>query len=248
MIKRQFRSLAAAQILAALAVTVSLLIDGMLTSRFLGKDAITAFGLAYSLIILFVAVGGTIASGGQCLCRNALGSGSKEGVEASFSTAVTMGAAVSVLSVVIVFAFSDPVSLAMGAVQGTEVQLLTKDYLKGYILGCPGFILMQTINPFLHLIGKKRVVMAGVVAMIVTDVCADLLNVFVFHLGTLGMGLATALSYYAAMAVSLRCVFRNPDTFRFRFRLATPLCIRNILVLGSTYALYQGCRAQSSPN
>ena len=50
MIKRQFRSLAAAQILAALAVTVSLLIDGMLTSRFLGKDAITAFGLAYRML------------------------------------------------------------------------------------------------------------------------------------------------------------------------------------------------------
>ena len=43
MIQKQFKSIVVAQIFSALAVTVCLLIDGMLTSKFLGEDAMAAF-------------------------------------------------------------------------------------------------------------------------------------------------------------------------------------------------------------
>lgn len=231
-----------AQIFQALAITVCLLIDGILTSKYLGRNATAAFGMAGALITLFVAAGGTIASGGQVLCGKALGSGDKAKANASFSSAAAMGVIVSAACLVTVLLFADPISVAMGAVKGTEVQFLTRDYLKGYIIGCPGAVLMQTINPFLHLIGKKRVVLTGVGVMIFTDICGDLLNIFVFHWGTFGMGLATAMSYYAAFLVSLICILRNRSSFRFCLQSLELSCMKKILLLGSTYAVYQICR------
>ena len=55
---------------------------------------------------------------------------------------------------------------------------------------------------------------AAVLTMTVFDVALDLLNALVLHWGMFGMGLASSLSYYAAMAVALvyflspKCVFR----------------------------------------
>ena len=50
--------------------------------------------------------------------------------------------------------------------------------------------------------------------MAVADIGLDLLSIFVFNGGMFGMGLASSLSYYVAMAIvgvyflSKRCVFR----------------------------------------
>ncbi len=243
MISKQFRSIVVAQIFSALAVTICLLIDGMLTSKFLGEDSMAAFGMAGALIFLFAATGGTIASGAQIISSKALGMGDADEANASFSTAVVVGFIISIISVVIVVMFAKPIALVLGAVEGSQAQVLTSDYLIGYMIGCPAFVLMQTLNPFLQLSGKKKVVLMAVALMIVIDIAADLLNVFVFHAGTFGMGIASSLSYYASFIVAVSLFVTKRTAFSFSIRKFSMRILKGIVGLGATYAVYQVCRA-----
>ena len=68
--------------------------------------------------------------------------------------------------------------------------------------------------PFLQMAGQSNLLIVAVLTMTVADIGLDLLNALVFHGGMFGMGLASSLSYYAAILVvgfyflSKRCVFR----------------------------------------
>jgi anti-sigma regulatory factor (Ser/Thr protein kinase) len=74
--------------------------------------------------------------------------------------------------------------------------------------------------PFLQMAGQGNLLIVGVLSMTVADVALDLLNVLVFPNGLFGlgqmfgMGLASSLSYYAALVISgayfltKRCVFK----------------------------------------
>lgn len=243
MLKKQFRFLIGPQIFSALAVTVCMLIDGMLTSRFLGSDAMASYGLGSAVILFVVAIGGTIAAGAQVLCSKALGSGDMEGTGAVFSTAALIGLIVSVSTSVLVICFADKLAVVLGALPGSNVQQLTKEYLIGYIIGCPGFIGVQISNPFLQLAGRKRTVLLAVGIMTAVNVAADLLNVFVFHGGMLGMGLASSVSYFAALVIILRYFLKDNSVFVFRLKSVGKSTFKEIVLLGNTYALYQLCRA-----
>ena len=50
--------------------------------------------------------------------------------------------------------------------------------------------------------GQTGILITAVLTMTVADVALDILNVFVFHGGMFGMGLASAVSYYLAMLIS----------------------------------------------
>lgn len=243
MLKKQFKSLIGSQIFSALAVTVCMLIDGMLTSRYLGEDAMAAYGISSAVILFVVAIGGTIAAGAQIMCSKALGNGNTEETCAAFSTAAMAGLIISAFTTALVIAFADRIAVVLGAVTGSNVQQLTKNYLIGYIIGCPGFIGVQICNPFLQLAGKKKTVLQAIGIMIAVNVAADLLNVFVFRGGILGMGLASSLSYFSAFVLALCYFLKDRSVFVFRLKSVGKSTFKTILFLGNTYAVYQLCRA-----
>ena len=102
----------------------------------------------------------------------------------------------------------------MGAKVGTALFDQTRDYIAGFSLGAPGSMGALVLVPFMQMAGQSGLLIVAVLTMTVTDIAFDLLNVLVFHGGMFGMGLASALSYYAAMIVSAfyflsgKCVFR----------------------------------------
>ena len=55
MIKRLFKQMLLTQILSSMTVTLCMLIDSMMIGRFLGVDAMTAYGLASPVLLVFAA-------------------------------------------------------------------------------------------------------------------------------------------------------------------------------------------------
>ena len=56
MIKRLFKQMLLTQILSSMTVTLCMLIDSMMIGRFLGVDAMTAYGLASPVLLVFAAL------------------------------------------------------------------------------------------------------------------------------------------------------------------------------------------------
>ncbi|MCR4621995.1 MAG: ATP-binding protein [Clostridiales bacterium] len=212
MIAKLTRRMLAAQTLSALTVSVCLLIDNMMIGRFLGVGALAADGLANPVLLALMAVGSLLSTGVQVACSKSLGKGSKEETDFSYSTAVMTALVFSAVFMALVISLRVPLSRLLGA---NEEKLLkdTGDYIAGFAIGAPATMGALILIPFLQIAGQSSLLIVAVLSMTITDVAFDLLNVFVLKWEMFGMGLASALSYYVAIAIaatyflSKRCVF-----------------------------------------
>ena len=78
--------------------------------------------------------------------------------------------------------------------------------------------------------------------MAVVDVAGDLLNVFVFHGGTFGMGLATTISHYVALAVLLTHFMEKSSLFRFSLKQVWLKMAQPLMRDGLSRAVCMLCR------
>ncbi len=222
MIKKVFRQMLVTQIVSAMTVMLCMLVDSIMIGRFLGVDSMTAYGLATPVLLVFAAFGSMLSAGVQVLCGKTMGSGDTEATNGCYSVAVALAAGVSFVGVVLVLVFSTPICILLGAGQPTPdntVFYLTRDYLRGFIIGAPAFIFAQIMVPFMQISGSRTRLVAAVAAMTVADIGFDVLNVFVFKKGTLGMGLASSFSYYIAFVIGAAYFLKKDCMFRFRPKL-----------------------------
>ena len=224
MIKKLFRQMLVTQILSAMTVTLCMLIDSIMIGRFLGVDAMTAYGLASPVLLVFAALGSLISAGVQVMCGRTMGAGDKEKTNACFTASVMLTLIVSAVGMAAVLIFTDQICtvLCSGEHAADEkVFELTKDYLRGFIIGAPAFISAQVMVPYMQLSGSQVRLVIAVAMMTVGDILFDILNVFVIKQETFGMGLASSLSYYIAFVIGAAYFFKKKCLFRLRPKLLT---------------------------
>ncbi len=210
------------QIVSAMTVMLCMLVDSIMIGRFLGVDSMTAYGLATPVLLVFAAFGSMLSAGIQVMCGKTMGSGDMQATNACFSVSVALAAGISFLGVAVVLLFTDPICTLLGAGQPTPdntVFFLTRDYLRGFIIGAPAFIFAQIMVPFMQISGNRTRLVVAVAAMTLADVALDILNVFVVKQGTLGMGLASSFSYYIAFFIGVLYFFKKNCMFQFRASL-----------------------------
>ena len=232
MIRKLVRQMLTAQIFSALTVSLCLLIDNVMISRFLGKEGIAAYGLANPLLLAIGAIGSLLASGIQVVCSKSLGRGSQTETNAGYSSAVAVAGGVSLVFMAAVLLFTPSFARLMGAGRSGKLFDWTRDYLAGFSIGAPASMGALVLVPFLQMAGQSKLLITAVLAMTVIDVGLDLLNALVFHGGMFGMGLASAVSYYAAMIISAFYFLSKKCVFRFSFRQVTGKKITELFASG----------------
>ena len=232
MIRKLIKQMLAAQTLSALTVSLCLLIDNIMIGRFLGVQAIAAYGLANPILLAIGAVGSMLAAGVQVACSKSLGSGSGEETDRGYSSAIGLMLGISMVFMLAVLLLRNPLATAMGAGSEGELYDQTRNYLAGFIIGAPGCMGALVLVPFLQMAGQSKLLILAVLGMTAADVAFDLLNVLVFDGGMFGMGLASSLSYYVAMAIALSYFLSRKCAFHFSFRFITLKKIRELFVGG----------------
>ncbi|MBQ7069712.1 MAG: ATP-binding protein [Ruminococcus sp.] len=223
MIRKLFRQMLLTQILSSMTVMLCMLIDSIMIGRFLGIPSMSAYGYATPVLLVFAAMGAMISAGVQVMCGKTMGIGDKKGTNACFTASVVLTSAISLVGLLAVVLFTDPICVLLGAGgkggENTEVFRLTKDYLRGFIIGAPAFMFAQVMVPYMQISGSRVRLVVAVAMMTVADVIFDLLNVFVIKGGTFGMGLASSLSYYVAFFIGILYFFKKDCIFRFKAKL-----------------------------
>ena len=236
--------MSATQILSAVSTTLCLLIDSVVIGRLLGVEYMSAYGLASPLLIVLTSLGTMSAVGVQVVCGKTIGAGDREGSDVCYSTSIVMSLGMALLGLLLVFTMWKPLCTFLGAgeaLPGNRLFYLTGDYLKGYILGAPAFFLSQIMAPYLQFGGKRKLLTWSVAAMTVTDIAADLLSVFVFHAGMFGIGLASSLSYLAAVLAGIGFFLKKDCPFRFRWKELRLQSALEIVKAGSPVIINQIC-------
>ena len=221
MIRKLIRQMLIAQILSALTVSLCLLIDNIIIGRFLGVESIAAYQLANPILLMMGALGSMLAAGVQVACSKSLGRGSQTETNSGYSSAIALTLGLSLSLMLAVLIFSAPIATLMGAGKSGALFEQTRSYMIGFIIGVPASMGALILLPFMQMAGKNQILIAAVLGMTVSDIGLDLLNVLVFHGGMFGMGLASSISYYVAMAIGCGYFLSKKCMFRFSRRLVT---------------------------
>lgn len=232
MIRKLIKQMLAAQTLSALTVSLCLLIDNIMIGRYLGVQAVAAYGLANPILLVIGAIGSMLAAGVQVVCSKSLGSGSKEETDQGYSSAIAMMLGISLLFTLVVLVFRNPLATLMGAGREGELYDQTRDYLAGFIIGAPGSMGALVLVPFLQMAGQSKLLIMAVLGMTVADIGFDLLNVLVYPGNMFGMGLASSLSYYVAMLIAMGYFLSRKCVFSFSFKRVSGKKIRELFAGG----------------
>ena len=219
LIKKVFGQMIITQIISAMTVMICMLIDNIMIGRFLGVDSMSAYGFASPVLLVFAAIGSMLSAGIQVMCGKTMGTGDSKGTNKCFSTSVAATIIISMVGLLVVVLFSSPLCTLLGAGENSPdnpVFKLTKDYLRGFIIGAPAFMFAQVMVPYMQMSGSRTRLIVAVVVMTVGDVAFDCINVFVLKWGTFGMGLASSLSYYIALMIGVGYFFKDDCIFSFK--------------------------------
>lgn len=199
LVKKVFNSYLFMSILATVAATVGMLVDGIVIGQFLGGDCVSAQGLASPVFILVTAAAGVFCNGGTSCCSNHLGRGEDEKIRLNFTVTCAGAFIIGVLVVAVCVCFGNPIAVFLGAER--ELVSLTGDYVRGIGIGGVFIMLSQVIMYYIRLDNDSALSFISVVVMTVVNIALDLIFTNVFHMGMFGMGLATSISYGVCLLV-----------------------------------------------
>lgn len=205
-VRKAFLKILPLQIFGIVIIALNTFIDSLITSRFLGTEALAAIGLFCPVTTLLTA-SNVLIVGVQILCSKYIGSGEGRKVVNIFSAGVVFLTAVSTVLGILCFIFRNSLASLLGA-SGNMLDLLA-GYTAGFAFGIPGQVLFGMMM-FLPLNNDMKRSYIGSVAMVILDIILDLLCAVVMGWGTLGMGIATSLANTIGAAIVMSG-FRNTN-------------------------------------
>ena len=236
-IRKAFRGCMYAQIISSLAQLIAVFIDGVITGKVLGEQALAAYGYCSPFISIVVAFSGFLLTGISALIGRVVGSGDKDRLTGVFSTGVVVTKVVGIQLMVVVLLFSNVIAGLAGA--AGVYREAAGQYLMGYGIGLLPSLFVTALIPVMQLDGDKARTLRAFLAMAVSDIVLDLLNAYILHLGLLGMGLATAVSSWIGAVIMLLHFRRKSSMFHYEPKSVKIHYVSEIVSFGVFYIIKQ---------
>ncbi len=190
--------------------------DLAVVGRFAGENDLAAVGSTSSLVNLMVNIALGLAAATNVLVARFYGAKKDKDVEEMVHTSVTAALICGVLLIFIGFFFADPILKMMGSPD--EVRPLSVAYIRCYFIGMPAFMIYNFGSGILRAVGDTKrptlyISLAGAL-----NLALNLFFVLGFHMGAMGVGLATALSQFLAAGLILRALMTEESSCRLHVR------------------------------
>ena len=215
-ISSMFISTAVAMVFTTLASVAAQLIDGIITSRFLGNDAYSAVSLFGPVNWFVLMLSSLLSVGTQIVCSDYMGKGKKKEAGSVLTFSVLAGLVISALVILSFILIPDTILSICGVTRenNPEIYVNMLAYMRGYAPGVPAMILVQIIGPMIVMDKGKLLFTISALVLGVVDVVGDIINVFLINAGTMGMGLATSVSVTAQLLIIVPFMLRKGSYFR----------------------------------
>lgn len=240
-VKKIFRNALLVQIIATIVGVIGLVVDGAITGRCLGTDAMTAYGLVSPVVLFFVAIASVCELGTSILIGKLVGARKTEEASRALSTCFLFVAGLAVAVTAAVYLLARPIAGLLGA-EGVLADMAV-DYLRGFSFSAPAMFLMLIFMPIMQIDGERPRLLLAVVMMTVVNVIGDFLVGLVFHGGLLEMALATTASYTVAVLILFPYFFSGKSSLKISLKGISPHYFGEMLTGGLPNALQQACKS-----
>lgn len=229
-----FKYLAAASG-SALVASIFGMVDAMMVGKYHGPSGNAALAIFAPLWSLIFSLGLLAGIGGSVIFANQRGSGDETEAQEHFTLSILYGVILSVIAMLIIGFFNEPLFRFFGADDGLLV--MAKRYLKPIFFAVPCCVFSNILSAYLRNDDAPNLATIAVIVGGVFNCFGDYFCVFVLDLGIFGAGLATATGQYVAIIMMLVHFFRRKNTLRFVKPTSTLRKLWNISVVGFSTAV-----------
>lgn len=237
--KKVFRSYLAISIMAMIAATIGMLVDGIVIGQFLGQECVSAFGIASPVFIFVAAAAGIFSNGGTACCSNHIGRGSSDTVRLNFTVTIVGTLVLGILLTVVCLFWGDALAGFLGA--SGELTKYTGDYIRGIGIGGIPIMLSQVLMYYIRLDNDSKLSFISTLFMTATNITLDILFGTILHMGMFGMGLATSISYLICLLVCATHFLKKDNIFKLTSMKNGFSELKDVIVTGIPSALNRAC-------
>ena len=211
--------------ISILAITLAMVIDGIIIGQFLGTDAIAAYGLASPVFMILNAIFAVFGTGAQSVCANCMGRGDMKKANGIFNATLIATLSLSALMLIGLIVALDPLSQMLCATNsGDNSEALvqgTKDYILGITIGIPIQFLCRVISPFMQLDSDRQRVLPSTLTGSCINIAGDLVNALFIGFGLFGMALASSIGFCGELTVLLFHFRKKTAMYKINFKLSS---------------------------
>lgn len=234
-VSQMFKALILAQIVANITPSLANISNGLLIGNSLSPTAMAALSFVAPTGGLFAAIAAVISLGGNIMCGNCMGRGENDKINGIFTTVMFTIVTIGVVLTIIAEIFTGSVAAMLGA-EGDALPD-TIAYLKGLCIGILPTLMVPCLVVFLNMANEIMYAMMSTIVLAVVNLSVGVINLHVLGGNMFGMGLASAISEYAALVFLLLRFVKKKNLTRIQtsgFRLPY---VWKIVILGSPSAL-----------
>lgn len=182
----------------------------------LGTSASGAIGVVFGYMAILQAIGFMFGQGSGSQIARLLGQRDRERASRIASTGFLTAVALALVVAVVSWFCLDDLLRFLGSSE--TILPYARSYCGFILLGAPFITGSFVLNNILRYEGLAMKAMIGLVTGAVLNLICDPLLIFVFHMGTAGAGLATALSQIVSFCILLSMFLRGVTQSRLSFR------------------------------
>lgn len=206
-VSQQFMKFFMPTVLMTMALSMSIVVDGMIVGNLLGPDALAAVNLVLPVTLIFNSLYVLFGAGGSILFSIALGQREKERANQLFTLSVVTMLASAVLVFLGGLFVCRPIAEALTR-NAPNLTGLVYDYLRIVMMVAPLLILVPGLVYFVRATGDIKVASATLIIANVVNLALDLVYIGKLHLGISGAALATGSGYLVGLGIALYGVIK----------------------------------------
>jgi len=201
-------------ILMTMALSMGIIVDGIIVGNKLGSEALAIVNLSTPIVLGFNSIYVLMGVGGSVLAAIAIGQRNESNALSYFQQAVLMMFLLSVIVVVFGLIFHARIAEFIAGDTGLETKLIP--YIKILFLGAPLMIVVPGIACFIRTDNNPQLASVILIVANVVNLIFDIIYLFVFNMGVEGAALATITGYGAGILVLVTYFFKEKVTFKIK--------------------------------
>ncbi len=212
-VKSLYFNYLAAALGSALVGCIFGMVDAMMVGKYHGPTGNAALAVFNPLWTIIFCLGLIAGIGGSVLFANARGSGDEKNAQEYFTLSIIYGIIFSVLAMVGIGLFNEPLLRFFGA--DDVLLVLAKQYLAPIYFAIPCCLFTNILSAYLRNVGNPTLATKAVIMGGIFNVFGDCFCVFTLDMGIFGAGLATAIGQSISALIMLSHFFGKKNTLRF---------------------------------
>ncbi len=212
--------------------------DVAVVGQFAGEAAMAAVGSCGALINLIINLFIGLAVGAGVIAAQELGARRYDEVDKLISTALTS----SIIGGIAVMFFGIVAAEPLLRLMDTPEDVLAEavPYMRAYFCGMPGCLVYNYLSAILRSSGDTKRPLFFLSAAGIVNVILNVVMVLVFHMGAIGVGIATAASQYVAAGLTLLYMSKTKTSLRLTGFAVHKQKLLRMITIGLPAGL-QGC-------